>query len=280
MGEGIDIFGRAPPDARAVVYAVHHAGGNGHSFAGCLKHLPSEIALLRVQLPGRDSTSREPPVRDVAALFPHLADMLLAKHAAIADGKPFVLYGQSLGALVCFELTRELRARGRPMPAALIISGRRAPQCKLRRTALCLLSDDELIALLPALGGVPALLLGDRRWVQRFLPIIRADLAVSDLYVYRPGAPLTCPILAFKGRHDPIVELDELTAWKMQTQGLFISCELPGAHFFDSSGAHMLRLTILANIRMWLGAAPAARPPRHTAAEPKEVDNGRASASP
>jgi medium-chain acyl-[acyl-carrier-protein] hydrolase len=252
MSEEIDIFGRISPDARAIVYAFHHAGGNAQSFAGCVKHLPSELALLRVQIPGRDSRSRTAPATDIAPLLPPLTDAFLANHRAVAGGRPFAFYGHSLGALLSFELARALRAGDGPMPTCLFVSGRRAPQCGLARTALCLLPDDELMALLPALGGVPPSLLRDPRWGQRFMPIIRADLAVSDLYDYRPQPPLACPILAFKGRNDLIVSFPELAAWKMQTQGEFVCRELSGTHFFDPSGTQTLRVEILARLDAWL----------------------------
>jgi medium-chain acyl-[acyl-carrier-protein] hydrolase len=161
-----------------------------------------------------------------------------------------------MGALVCFELARSLRDRKGPLPIGLTVSGRRAPQCGLSMKALSLLPDHELIAALPTLGGVTAELLSDPRWAPRFLPTVRADLAVSDLYVYQPQPPLACPILAFKGENDPILTTAELAAWRHQTEGACLCQELPGSHFFDSSSTDLLCAEMVANIDQWLCTTP------------------------
>ncbi len=61
----------------------------------------------------------EPPFEDMAALVTAVAD---AMDPWVAE--PFAFFGHSMGAGVAFELTRELRRRGKPHPEALIVSGR------------------------------------------------------------------------------------------------------------------------------------------------------------
>ena len=85
--------------------------------------LPADVEACPVQLPGRGSRFREAPFRKVADLVPALAEGLLP----LLD-LPFALFGHSMGAVVAFELARELRRRRGREPVLLGVSGRHAPQ--------------------------------------------------------------------------------------------------------------------------------------------------------
>ena len=77
-----------------------------------LSLLPSGVQLFAAQMPGREERFVEPPLRDLDTVLRHLA----AAIEPLLD-RPFVFFGHSLGALIAYELTQLLRARGRPMPA-------------------------------------------------------------------------------------------------------------------------------------------------------------------
>ncbi len=45
-------------------------------------------------------------------------------------------------------------------------------------------------------------------------PTVRADLKVSETYVYTEEPPLDCPITAFGGLADPTLLREEIDAWR------------------------------------------------------------------
>jgi hypothetical protein len=240
----LQIMVRRDPDASLApshLVCFPHAGGSASTFAGWKERMGGEVAVHRVQLP-RVAPGQVPPARrDVRALAPELADSISEVRTLTA---PFVLYGHSLGALVAFELARELRRRGVRPPAALVVSGRRAPACGLRREPLCMLPRDALLLELRQFKSLPDPVLGNERWFDEIQNGLRAELALSDLYRYVAEAPLDCPIHAFMGSADPILEHDELAAWGKETTKEFQIETVPGAHFLDDAGLLRLQAVI------------------------------------
>jgi medium-chain acyl-[acyl-carrier-protein] hydrolase len=216
-------------EKRAIrLVCFHHGGGGASSFNGWRRLLPLQIGLLRVQLPGREDRMAEPSVGDIGRLIPELVDAL----APLCE-RPAGFYGHSLGAVVAFEAIRELRRRGAPPPLGLFVSGRRAPHLPLSHDAYCLASEIDLIGYLKSMGGLAPALLAKPHWRKALLPVIRNDLMMSDLYVYREEPPLTCPIVYFAAASDPWVKLTEGDAWGAHSSAPFRSRVLPGGHFFE-----------------------------------------------
>jgi len=235
------------------LFALPYAGGDTSIFARWDDELPREIELCPVQLPGRGRRALEPAYDELGPLVGALADAL-----APVVGEPFALFGHSMGALVCFELARELRRRGRPLPCHLLASGRPAPQLPRRYGPLSHLPDAEFVDQLhrrygyarPPDDGQLAELLA------LMVPTLRADVKVSDGYTYADEAPLDCPITAFGGLADATVTRDELVAWQHQTRARFETRMLPGGHFYlESEWGFLVRF--IANT---LQGAPRARP--------------------
>jgi medium-chain acyl-[acyl-carrier-protein] hydrolase len=216
-------------DGRLVCCA--HAGGGATAFNGWARRLPPGFAVIKVQLPGREDNWECAPIRSIHALVARLASQAIP----LLD-RPLALYGHSMGAIVMFELAREFRRRGHPLPACLFVSGRRAPQLPLSHPALFSLSDEDLIARMRSMGAANPELFDKPRWRDHFFPAIRADLQISDLYEYYREPPLECPIYAFGGHDDSTVKHWEWQAWREQTSAGFAGQALSGRHFFDKDG--------------------------------------------
>jgi surfactin synthase thioesterase subunit len=214
-----------PTDAAVRLICLPHAGAGAASFTRWLDVFPPGIAAVRVQLPGREDVTAEPPLRRVG----DAVETLLSQVMRLSDTR-VALYGHSMGALVAFELARALSAAGAP-PSHLFISGRRAPHRSARNAPIHHLPDDAFATALEAMGMVAAA----RRnpaFLRYALPLIKADLELSEEYTYRPEPRLQRPITAFYGTEDPIVDVDEIEAWRAETDGAFAVHTFPGDHFF------------------------------------------------
>lgn len=217
-----------PPDARVRLFVFPYAGGAPAAFRSWPGALAPEVEAHLVALPGRERRFPETPIT-------RSEDIVAAVAAAIAafDPRPFVLFGHSMGSVLAFEVARERRRSGGRGPAALVVSGRCAPQLKPRAPALRHLPDSELIHEVARLfGGTPARLLDEPELIQLMARGLRADLTVIETYRYAAEEPLACPILALRGEDDPWVSADELETWRQQTSAAFDSAQLSGDHFY------------------------------------------------
>jgi medium-chain acyl-[acyl-carrier-protein] hydrolase len=146
--------------------------------------------------------------------------------------KPFAFFGHSLGALVAFELARRIRREYGLHPARLFFSASRAPQIPHRSSPIHTLPEKEFLAELRRLNGMPCELLEHKELMEIMLPILRADFAVYETYVYTSEPPLNCPISAFGGLQDHTVKDNDLEAWRAETNASFSLRMFPGNHFF------------------------------------------------
>lgn len=216
---------RPHPGAALRLLCFPYAGGGASVFRTWPEALPADVEVLAIEPPGRETRFQQRPFDRLEPLIASLADAI-----APALRAPYAIYGHSLGALVGFGLARELRRRSCE-PAHLFVSGRRAPQLP-EAAPIHGLPEDELLERLRRLGGIPEGVLRERELMALFLPILRADLAVTETAVIAADDPLTCPITALGGLADDRASVDELEAWRAQTRGAFDREMFSGGHFF------------------------------------------------
>jgi surfactin synthase thioesterase subunit len=136
--------------------------------------------------------------------------------------RPFAFFGHSMGAVVAFELARELRRRGRPLPRMLVASAARAPQFRRNHVPPAAPPDEQLLRDLE----IPVEL------EQAVLPSLRADTTLYRHYVYAEDAPFEFPIRAYGGLDDPNIRQEHLEGWREQTTGSFAVRTFAGGHFY------------------------------------------------
>ena len=219
------------PAACLRLFCFPFAGGSAHFFRSWADELPPDlqpkIEICGLRFPGHEMNRSEP-------LFTRLAPIVETLRPVVAGppAVPFAFFGHSMGALVSFELARDLRRRKMPTPMHLIVSGHRAPQLPDPHPKLHRLPDPEFLATLRKYGGTPEAVIENAELVQLFMPVLRADFAVVESYAYKPEAPLDCSITALGGVEDARVTRDELSAWQAQTAQSFSVRMFPGDHFY------------------------------------------------
>lgn len=180
---------------------------------------------------------REPAFDRLEPLVRTLADVL-APYMEL----PFAFYGYSNGALVSFELARELRRRGMREPVHVFAAACPAPHLPDKDPPIHALPDDEVVAEMRRLGGTPDEVLQSEELMRLLIPLLRADAAIHETYVHRDEEPLGVPVTAIGGMSDPKADRAEMEAWRLHTRGAFSLRMIPGDHFFiHSSQAMVLR---------------------------------------
>lgn len=212
------------PELRLV--CVPHAGGAASTFRTWPLGLPPAVELWAAELPGRGARASEPATDDRERVVTELAGALPD------DDVPLALFGHSLGAMLAFELARELRRRDRPAPRLLVASAREAPQRPHPGEPVHGLPDQEFLDAVRRLGGTPAEVLDEPELVELALPALRADFRISETYEHAPEDPLDVPIVALGGVDDPDVTEADLEAWEEQTTAGLRMQLFAGGHFF------------------------------------------------
>jgi surfactin synthase thioesterase subunit len=239
----------ADPDPPTRLFLLHHSGGSASSFRAWSGLLPDEVAVQRVQLPGRHERRREPPYTHVEPLTEALAEAL----AGELDGRPYALFGHSMGALLAYRVAVTLDRQGWPAPALLAASGwappdpasldvagpgvagpGRAPPDPAgvaRRPPVDWTDEADVLRAVDALGDVPAELRQAPDALAAVLRVLRADAAVCASY-RDDGAVVNCPVVAYAGRADPLVGPAQFRGWAARTPHYLGVREFPGDHFF------------------------------------------------
>ncbi|MFF5077648.1 thioesterase II family protein [Actinoplanes sp. NPDC000266] len=230
---------RPSGDAASSLVCLPHAGGSASFFFPLARALAPDVDVLAVQYPGRQDRRHEPGIDSIPTLADLVADSLRS-----LDDRPFALLGHSMGALLAYEVALRTAAAGRPTPAHLFASGRRAPS-RYRDDRFHLSSDGDMLAHVRRLGGPGSAALDDPELREMVLPVIRNDYRAVETYRHDPSAVLDCPITVLTGDRDALVSTDEARAWAAHTTGPTDLEVLPGGHFYlsDSTGqvAELLR---------------------------------------
>ena len=214
------------------LFCFPHAGGGTMHYQAWKAQLAPAVAVCPVRLPGRETRAGERPLERMGDLVDAFLEEM-ARHA----GAPYAFFGHSMGAAIAFETARALRKQALPLPAALFVSGARAPQFRLNHRPLAEPVEDEFLEELRRLEGVPAELLQNPEALRILLPVLRADARMYRNYTYLAGDPLEIPIIAYGGESDPNVRLEHLEAWQAQTTARFTLRRFAGGHFYLQSAA-------------------------------------------
>src|SRR5687767_13169779 len=90
------------------LFCFPYAGGGASIFRTWSVGLPEGVQVCAVQFPGREERLSEEPFDHWREIVKALADVFSPNLAEL----PFIFFGHSMGALISFELARELRRRG------------------------------------------------------------------------------------------------------------------------------------------------------------------------
>jgi medium-chain acyl-[acyl-carrier-protein] hydrolase len=241
-------------DGECRLFCVPCAGHGASMYYTWPNHLPRQVEVWALQPPGREDRLHETAFDDVHALVREAASAL----EPMLDDRPFALAGHSMGALIGFELTRELRRRGLPLPRRLFVSGHAAPQSGVTGEIRHNLSDAAFVRSIQQMNGE---LTGDQEYldaIRMMLPTLRADFTLCERYPYVEELPLPCDLCVWGGESDPETNVTQLAEWREQTTGKFSLRMFAGDHFFVKTARKAVLRVLAAELEPLVRPAPLA----------------------
>jgi surfactin synthase thioesterase subunit len=240
VGDGV------PWSAR--IFCFPHAGGSPRMFLDWQNHLGGDAEILAICRPGREHRAAEPA--------PTMEEFIRGAAAAIsevteADGRPFYLFGHSLGALVAFEVCRLLS--GSSAPRHFVASGCSAPSLlpSQRVTEIAKLTGREFAEAIGFFGGLPAEVIADDEMRDLLLPAVIADFHMAVRYRYQTGPRIGVPATLVVGRDDPHVKQAQIDPWSDEFTSPPDCRWVEGGHFYfeprPAAAVDILRSLVLAD---------------------------------
>lgn len=220
-------------DADLRVFLFPHAGGSAMSLLPLASELPAGTEALLFELPGRGARAREPR----PATFDEACQGLVDHVQPLLD-RPAILFGHSLGGLLCDGLVRRLPPEQRKWLTKVIVSSAPSP---LRATAAACetgwpptrRSRADLLARLIAHGGTPAEVFDDEALLEGVLEAFGDDMLLMDSYVLDPALSVChADYELWTGRHDGSAAADLPEAWADVLARPLGERVFPGGHFY------------------------------------------------
>lgn len=214
------------------LFCIPYSGGSSSVYYKWKRLLHPSITLCPLELAGRGRRMREPFYASVAQAADDISDMILSQ---LEQGEPYAIYGHSMGALLAYETYYSLKAKGIHDPEHIFFSGRKAPQDELEKSEYYKLPEEEFLNVVFHYGGNTREILQNRELLDLFVPILRADFKIAEIYEYNAhDDKIQCECTVVNGRSDRSISKQDITMWSELIDGYCQYRWISGEHFFIS----------------------------------------------
>ena len=224
------------------------AGGSRYSYRNLERHCCGQLVTDVLELPGRGDRIDEP---FTLTMEEAVCDLMKSLRAKVRDRRhPYALFGHSLGGFLAFELTRAIQREDLPAPVHLFLSACPPPWAERRRD-VHRLDDAQVVAYLKSLGGLPPEVEQNQELMRFFLPILRADLRVAELYTPATAPGARVPTTVIMGAEDS-ESIETMTGWNA---GIGIDIRIrqaPGRHLFVHTHADTVAQILMQELSRYL----------------------------
>lgn len=222
-------FYREKQGSRYRLFCIPYAGGAASKYAVWRKVVPDFAEILPVQLPGRESRIREPLPKDLMDLSWSIAEQI-ARFSK--DGKPYSVFGHSMGGVIAFEVVKALEKMGEKPDLCFISATDLVSGDTLK--PISEINDDQFLDVVSAYGALDEMLLLKKfpRFFQLVMKIMRSDFEMLQNYTIDNNVKIHTPIHAYSYREDRLASPELMKKWMRFTEGGYQCKCYPGDHFY------------------------------------------------
>lgn len=221
------------------VYCLPYTGTSASCFYAWQRQLPEWIVIRPVELAGRGDRMEEPFYASFEEALEDIEQQIRPELSS-----PYMLLGNCMGAILCYELAIRLQQHGAPLPCHLMVIGQGAPARRCEFVRLASLPDSQLIQKVRQMGGDPEGRLDDPELSAFYLPVLRADCRIYDDYI-PSNQRLNCPIAVIGGSRDTLNPPSALEEWKDCTTSRLTVDLMDGGHYFVEDHTEEILATLL-----------------------------------
>lgn len=216
------------------IFAFPFAGGTAEAiYTKWQQHLGEDISLYPMELPGHGRLIKHDFIDTMEASATFFINQMKPH---LHTHRQYSLLGHSMGSTIAYEVLRQLQLQGLPEPKCLFVSGRNAPQHRYDYQDLHPMTDVEFVAELRKVDGVSEELFANDVLLKLFLPILRNDYKITELYKYKPLIKaVDTQIIGFFSTKDSIVNKNGFARWQELSAKPMMTHHFEGHHFFIES---------------------------------------------
>lgn len=213
------------------IFCFPQAGSSASFFAKWKSLSDEKVCIFPVQYPGRENRRKEVMPESLV----ELAGAFVEDNYELLQSKPYILFGNCMGSIICWEIVKELERRGGKLPKVLVVSASTPPTERMLSNVEGL-NDSEIIEQLCEMGYVNQSLIAEKEYFDYYMSIMKKDKRAMELYDYagQKGQKVSCPIVSFNGKYDDEVLNQQALEWEDFTENKFRRVMFEGGHFYLS----------------------------------------------
>jgi medium-chain acyl-[acyl-carrier-protein] hydrolase len=209
------------------LYCLPCAGRGASLYRNLTKRLASEVEIIALQIPGRETAMRKPLPVDLSQLAEQLSTQ-------IDVTQPFGLYGHSMGGAIAWEMANILTDMGAPIEH-VVIGACGPPHLTPPLPDEASMSDHDLLDWSASLGTVVPDGIDDTRMTELlemlFTPL-RSDIRMVMNHRSSYLTPLPVRLSVIAGIDDALASPSMMKDWERYTSTAFAIHMIDAGHIF------------------------------------------------
>jgi len=236
-------FGPAKPNPAKRLVCFPPAGGGPAHFYQLGKELREDVEMIAILTPGRLERVNEEAITCVDTMSSQIVSAL---QGVVTSPVPYAFFGDSVGAIVLYEVAIKLDKQGMKLPTHIFVSGNACPrgassqagfgsQVDQEGKSAEELSSEAFLNLLQhsAHDLIPDEAQEHPELLETMLPALRGDILLHEHYEWAHSDHLLpVAITACRGKDDKVTTQQEMVGWSEITTGEFDFQEFDGGHFY------------------------------------------------
>ena len=208
------------------LFCFPYAGGSSTLYEGQFQELKEAYDVISLDYSGHGTKFGLPLNETMDSLLQEAYQEVIEK---LSKEESYCLFGYSLGSVVAYEIAWLLINNGFRAPRMLFLCSKDAPHKIPEEEWKHRLSEDDFLKTITDMGGIDEELLSDPLMTRFFLPIIRSDFKIFELYEEQNHGILDTNALVMYSNED--ISDEDIHNWDDVITNVEYRC-YPGGHFF------------------------------------------------